>query len=87
MLGSLRVLMNILTLAFSFMRSYFKNFMLMEEDRANQLQRKGVLKRLLPLFLLWVICVSSVVVTFTSGNGEFNAAQSNALFNVPFSRM
>ena len=73
-LGSLRVFMSILTLAFSFMRSYFKNFMLMEEDRANQLQRKGVLKRLLPLFLLWVICVSSVVVIFRSGNGEFNAA-------------
>ena len=74
MLGSLRVFMSILTLAFSFMRSYFKNFMLMEDDRANQLQRKGVLKRLLPLFLLWVICVSSVVVTFTSGNGEFECS-------------
>ena len=61
--------------------------MLMEEDRASQLQRKGVLRLLLPLFILWVICVSSAVVTFTSGNGEFNAAQSNALFNVPFSRM
>ena len=73
-LGSLRVLMNILALAFIFMRSYFKNLMLMEEDRANQLHRKGVLKRLLPLFLLWVICVSSVVVTFTSGNGEFECS-------------
>ena len=61
--------------------------MLMEEDRESPLQRKGVLKRLLPLFILWILCVSSAVVTITSGNGEFNVAQSNTLFNVPFSRM
>ena len=50
---------------------------MMEEDRESQLQRKGVLKRLLPLFILWVLCVTSAVVTFTLGDGEFNRTCSN----------
>ena len=61
--------------------------MLMEEDRESQLQRKGVLKLLLPLFILWVLCVTSAVVTYTFGDGEFNTAISNASFNSPSSRI
>ena len=56
--------------------------MLMEEDRDSQLPRQDVLKKVLPPFILWVICVSSAVVTFTSGTGEFNMTCSNV--STPF---
>ena len=59
--------------------------MLMEEDRESQLQRKGRLKRLLHLFILWVLCVTSAVVTLTSGNGEFkHKLQQCLLFSTLF---
>ena len=61
--------------------------MLMEEDRESQLQRKSVLRLLLPLFILLVLCITSAVVTYTFGDGEFNTAFSNASFNVPLSRI
>ena len=44
----------------------------MEEDRGSELQRNDALKRHLPLFILWVLCVTSAVFTFTSVDGEFN---------------
>ena len=47
----------------------------MKEDRESPLQSKGVLKLLLPLFTLWVLCVTSAVVTFKFGDGEFNVLQ------------
>ena len=58
--------------------------MLMEEDRDSQLPRQGTLKQVIPPFILWVICVASAVVTFTSGDGEFNMTCSNVcLFQHP----
>ena len=59
----------------------------MEEDRESQLQRKDVFKRLLPLFTLWVLCVTSALVIYAFGDGEFNTSWSNALFSIPLSRM
>ena len=59
----------------------------MEEDRGSELQRNDALKRHLPLFILWVLCVTSAVFTFTSVDGEFNTTWSNVLFNDPPSKI
>ena len=47
-----------------------KNFMSMEEDGENRTECEDTLRQLLPLIILWVLCVTSAVVTFTSGDGK-----------------
>ena len=61
--------------------------MLMEEDRESRLQNKDALKLLPPLFILWVLCITAAVGTFTSGESKSNATLSSGLFNVHLSRI
>ena len=44
--------------------------MWMEEDQESRLQCKEALRQLLPLVILWVLCATAAVVTFTSGDGK-----------------
>ena len=59
--------------------------MWMEEDRESRLQSKDALKLLPPLFILWVLCITAAVVTFTSGESKFNTTLSSGLFNIHLS--